>query len=52
VVMNNISAHKGPRGRELIEGMGCELLYLLPYSPDHGLRPEKRGILEENGMRV
>ncbi len=34
VVMDNLSAHKGGRVRELIEGWGCELLYLPPYSPD------------------
>ena len=34
VVMDNLSAHKGDRVRELIEGTGCELLYLPPYSPD------------------
>ena len=34
VVMDNLSSHKGPRVRELIEGRGCELLYLPPYSPD------------------
>jgi transposase len=34
VVMDNLSAHKGGRVRELIEGAGCELLYLPPYSPD------------------
>ena len=32
--MGNLSAHKGSRVRELIESKGCELLYLLPYSPD------------------
>ena len=32
--MNNLSAHKGERVRELIEHKGCELLYLPPYSPD------------------
>ncbi len=26
VVMDNLSAHKGERVRELIEGRGCELL--------------------------
>jgi hypothetical protein len=30
VVMDNLSAHKGERVRELIEAKGCELLYLLP----------------------
>ena len=34
VVMDNLSSHKGPRVRELIEDRGCELLYLPPYSPD------------------
>jgi transposase len=34
VVMDNLSSHKGSRVRELIEGKGCELLYLPPYSPD------------------
>jgi transposase len=34
VVMDNLSSHKGPRVRALIEGRGCELMYLPPYSPD------------------
>jgi hypothetical protein len=34
VVMDNLSSHKGPRVRELVEGRGCKLLYLPPYSPD------------------
>jgi transposase len=34
VVMDNLSAHKAQRVRELIEGRGCELLYLPSYSPD------------------
>jgi len=34
VVMDNLTAHKGERVRELIEGQGCELMYLPPYSPD------------------
>jgi hypothetical protein len=32
--MDNLTAHKGERVRELIEGRECELLYLPPYSPD------------------
>jgi transposase len=31
---NNLSAHKGGRVKEIIEGRGCELVYLPPYSPD------------------
>jgi transposase len=34
VVMDNLSAYKGERVRELIEGRGCELFYLPSYSPD------------------
>jgi transposase len=34
VVMDNLSAHKGGRVRELVEERGCELLFLPPYSPD------------------
>ena len=34
VVMDNLSAHKGEKVRELIEAKGCELIYLPPYSPD------------------
>jgi transposase len=34
VVMDNLSAHKSERIRELLESAGCELLYLPPYSPD------------------
>jgi transposase len=34
VVMDNLSSHKGPRVRELIEAAGASLLYLPPYSPD------------------
>ncbi len=34
VVMDNLSAHKGERVRELVEGAGCEVLFLPAYSPD------------------
>lgn len=34
VVMDNLSSHKGPKVRELIEAIGAELRHLLPYSPD------------------
>jgi transposase len=34
VVMDNLTAHKGERVKELIEEQGCELIYLPPYSPD------------------
>src|SRR4029079_14491532 len=34
VVMDNLSSHKGPNVRALIEKAGAVLLYLPPYSPD------------------
>jgi transposase len=34
VVMDNLSAHKTGRVRELIEGRSCELWFLPSYSPD------------------
>ena len=34
VVMDNLSAHKGARVRELVEERGSELVHLPPYSPD------------------
>jgi transposase len=32
--MDNLSSHKGPKVRQLIEAEGASLLYLPPYSPD------------------
>jgi len=40
MVMDNLSAHKGEKVRELIEERGCELYYPPPYSPD--LNPIER----------
>jgi transposase len=34
VVMDNLSSHKGPAVRALIEAAGASLIYLPPYSPD------------------
>ena len=34
VVMDNLSSHKRAEVRTAIEGAGCRLLYLPPYSPD------------------
>jgi transposase len=34
VVMDNLSSHKGPAVRAMIEAAGATLLYLPPYSPD------------------
>lgn len=34
VIMDNLPAHKAEGVRHAIEGTGCRLLYLPPYSPD------------------
>ncbi|CAN5681813.1 hypothetical protein BH24ACT21_BH24ACT21_06620 [soil metagenome] len=48
VVMDNLSAHKGERIRELIEERGCELLYLPAYSPD--LNPIEEAFSKIKGL--
>ena len=48
VVMDNLSAHKGSKIRELIEGRGCELLFLPPYSPD--LNPIEEAFSKVKGL--
>jgi transposase len=35
IIMDRLPAHKRGRVRELIEGRGCELVYLPSYSPDY-----------------
>ena len=34
VIMDNASFHKSQRTRELIESVGCKIIFLPPYSPD------------------
>jgi|SRR5437667_4482246 len=34
VMMDNLSAHKSKKVRQLIEAKGCQLLFLPAYSPD------------------
>ena len=48
IVVDNLSAHKGERVRELIEERGCELLYLPPYSPD--LNPIEEAFSKIEGL--
>src|SRR3712207_3498357 len=56
VVMDNLSAHKPAKVRELIEGRGCELIYLPAYSPDFNPIEEAfakiKGMLREAGART
>ena len=42
VVMDNLSAHKGGRVRELVESAGCELLSLPPPYSRRTSTPSKR----------
>jgi transposase len=48
VVMDNLSSHKGSRVSELIEGRGCELIYLPPYAPD--LNPIEQAFSKVKGI--
>jgi transposase len=56
VVMDNLSAHKAERIRELIEGRGCELIYLPSYSPDFNPIEEAfakiKGLLRKSEART
>ena len=48
MTMDNLSAHKGERVRELVESAGCKLLYLPPYSPD--LSPIEEAFSKVKGL--
>jgi len=48
VVMDNLGAHRPKRVRELIEGRGCQLLYLPSYSPDYN--PIEEAFAEIKGL--
>jgi transposase len=48
VVVDNLSAHKGGRVKEIVEGRGCELVYLPPYSPD--LNPIEQAFSKVKGL--
>jgi transposase len=48
VVMDNLSAHKPTRVRELIESRDCELTYLPAYSPD--FNPIEEAFAKIKGM--
>jgi transposase len=56
VILDNLSAHKPARVRELIERKGCQLIYLPAYSPDFNPIEEAfskiKGILRRAGART
>ena len=56
VVLDNLSAHKGGRVREIVQEAGCELVYLPPYSPDlnpiEGAFSKVKGLLRRAEART
>ena len=56
VVMDNLQVHKSGRVKGLIEGVGAEILFLPPYSPDFSPIEEAfskmKGILRRLGART
>lgn len=56
VVMDTLSVHKSKGVQRLIEGVGCELLFLPPYSPDYNPIEEAfskvKGILRKAQART
>ena len=54
VVMDNLSVHKSKRVERLVEGAGCELLFLPAYSPDFNpieeAFSEVKGALRKGGL--
>jgi hypothetical protein len=54
--MDNLSAHKGGRVKEIIEGRGCEVLYLPPYSPEFNpieqVFSKLKGLMRKAGGRT
>src|ERR687898_480433 len=56
VVMDNLSAHKPKRIKELIEQRGCQLIYLPSYSPEYNPIEEAfakiKSILRQAGART
>lgn len=55
VVLDNLSVHKSPRARELIEARGCLLKFLPTYSPDfnpiEGMFSKLKSYLRRVGAR-
>jgi len=56
VVVDNLGAYKSERTRKRIEGRGCQLLFLPPYSPDFNPIEEAfskiKGVLRKAGART
>jgi len=48
VVMDNLSAHKGGRIKEILQRRGCELIYLPPYSR-RTIEPHRASVRQAQG---
>lgn len=51
VIMDNASFHKSNKTCELIESVGCQLLFLPPYSPDLN-KIERQWAILKQGIRA
>jgi transposase len=49
MVMDNLSAHKGGKIKEILQGRGCELIYLPPYSSPE-LNPIEQAFAKLKGL--
>lgn len=52
VIMDNCSIHKALKVRELIEGAGCSLKYLPPYSPDFNPMENYWAVMKNNIKKI
>jgi transposase len=52
VIMDNASIHKNNKVRELIESVGCKLLYLPPYSPDFNPIENYWAVMKKNIRKI
>jgi len=52
VIMDNASIHKNNKVRELIESVGCKILYLPPYSPDFNPIENYWAVMKKNIRKI
>ncbi len=50
--MDNASFHKDPKIRAAIEGAGCFLEYLPPYSPDFNPIEKQWGVIKDKLRKI
>lgn len=52
VIMDNARFHKSDEIRKLIEGAGCRLLFLPPYSPDFNKIEQRWAVMKTEVKRI